>query len=406
MHRKKNYSLIFIFITILIDIIGIGIVAPVLPTLILKLSNGNLSTTTQYIGWFIAIYALMQFVFAPILGNLSDRYGRRPVLLWSSLGLGIDYLILAFAPSLIWLFAGRIVTGIMGSSMTTATAYVSDISTPEKKSQNFGMISAVAGLGLIIGPVIGGILGQYGERIPFYAASVLSLLNFIYGVFVLPESLKESNRRPFSCKTANPIGAIKSLKKEILAPSLIIAFVFIALAGHAMQSTWNVYGMKKFGWKADMIGYSLGFFGVLMVICQGLFIGLFINKLGQKRAIMVCLFIYCVSLLLFGIVNKSWMAFAVMMPYVLGGMASPILLSLISSKVSDNKQGLLQGGLSSIGSVTAVFGPLLMTNVFAYFTSAQSPFYFSGASFILASFLASIGSLCLYFGIKKETHFN
>lgn len=405
MHRKKDYALVFIFITILIDIIGIGIVAPVLPTLILKLSDGNLSTTTQYIGWFISIYALMQFIFAPILGNLSDRFGRRPVLLWSLLGLGIDYLILAFAPSLMWLFVGRIITGIMGSSMTTATAYVSDISTPEKKSQNFGMISAVAGLGLIIGPVIGGVLGQYGERLPFYAASALSLLNFMYGVFVLPESLKKSNRRPFSWKTANPVGAMKSLTKEILAPSLIIAFVFIALAGHAMQSTWNVYGMKKFDWKADMIGYSLGFFGVLMVISQGLFIGLFINKLGQKKAIMVCLFIYCVSLLLFGIVNKSWMAFAVMIPYALGGMASPILLSLISSKVSDNKQGLLQGGLSSIGSVAAVFGPLLMTNVFAYFTSDQTSVSFSGAPFILASFLAAIGCWCVYLAIKSKDSF-
>ncbi|MGE8555596.1 MAG: TCR/Tet family MFS transporter [Chryseobacterium jejuense] len=405
MQRKKDYALVFIFITILIDIIGIGIVAPVLPTLILKLSNGDLSTTTQYIGWFISIYALMQFIFAPILGNLSDRFGRRPVLLWSLLGLGIDYLILAFAPNLMWLFVGRIITGIMGSSMTTATAYVSDISTPEKKSQNFGMISAVAGLGLIIGPVIGGLLGQYGERIPFYAAAGLSLLNFMYGVFVLPESLKESNRRPFSWKTANPIGAIKSIKKEILAPSLIVAFVFIALAGHAMQSTWNVYGMEKFNWKADMIGYSLGFFGVLMVISQGLFIGLFINKLGQKKSIMICMFIYCVSLLLFGLINKSWMAFAVMVPYALGGMATPILQSVISSKVPDNKQGLLQGGLSSIGSITAVFGPLLMTNVFAYFTSNHSPVIFSGAPFILASFLATIGCWCVYLAIKNKDSF-
>lgn len=399
MQSKKDYALIFIFITILIDIIGIGIISPVLPTLILKLSNADLSTTAKYIGWLTAIYALMQFIFAPILGNLSDRYGRRPILLWSLLGLGIDYLILAFAPNLVWLFVGRIVTGIMGSSMTTATAYIADISTPEKKSQNFGMISAVAGIGLIIGPVIGGLLGQYGERIPFYAASGLSLLNFIYGIFVLPESLKESNRRPFSWKTANAIGAIKSLKKEILAPSFIVAFIFIALAGQVIN-VWNVYGIKKFDWKADMIGYSLGFFGILMVISQGLLIGVLINKLGQKKAIISCLFIYCISLLLFGVINKSWMAFAVMIPYALGGMASPILQSLMSSKVPDNKQGLLQGGLSSIGSITAVFGPLLMTNVFAYFTSEQASISFSGAPFVLAALLAGIGSFCVYSAIK------
>ncbi|WP_068941147.1 TCR/Tet family MFS transporter [Chryseobacterium timonianum] len=402
MAKEKNYALVFIYITILIDIIGIGIVAPVLPTLILKLSKGDLSATTQYIGWFISIYAFIQFIFAPILGSLSDRYGRRPLLLWSLLGLGIDYIILAMAPNLIWLFVGRIIAGVMGSSITTATAYVADVSTPEKKSQNFGMISAVAGLGLIIGPVIGGVLGQYGERIPFYAAAGLSIINFMYGVFVLPESLKKSNRRPFSWKTANPIGAMRSIKKEILAPSLIFAFVFIALAGHAMQSTWNVYGMEKFNWKADMIGYSLGFFGILMVISQGLLIGLFINKLGQKKSIMICLLIYCVSLFLFSLINQSWMAFVVMIPYALGGMATPILQSLISSKVPDNKQGLLQGGLSSIGSITAVFGPLLMTNIFAYFTSGYAPFIFSGAPFVLASVLGVIGSVFVYAALKNE----
>jgi len=402
MPGKKEYALTFIYITILIDIIGIGIVAPVLPTLILKLSKGNLSTTTQYIGWFISIYALMQFIFAPVLGGLSDRYGRRLLLLWSLLGLGIDYLILAMAPNLMWLFAGRIIAGIMGSSMTTATAYVSDISTPEKKSQNFGMISAVAGLGLIIGPLIGGVLGQYGERIPFYAAAVLSLLNVLYGFFVLPESLKEDNRRQFSWKTINPIEAMKSIKKEILSPFLIIAFVFIALSGHAMQSTWNVYGMEKFHWKADMIGYSLGFFGILMVISQGLLIGLFINKLGQKKSIMICLLMYCVSLLLFAFVNASWMAFVVMVPYALGGMATPILQSLISSNVPDHKQGLLQGGLSSIGSITAVFGPLLMTGIFAYFTSGKAPVFFSGAPFVFAALFALIGSLSIYLSFLQQ----
>ncbi|PKF74855.1 TCR/Tet family MFS transporter [Chryseobacterium sp. PMSZPI] len=402
MIRKKEYALVFIYVTVLIDIIGIGIVAPVLPTLILKLSNGDLSATTKYIGWFISLYALMQFIFAPVLGSLSDRYGRRPLLLWSLLGLGIDYLILAMAPNLIWLFVGRIIAGIMGSSMTTVTAYVSDISTPEKKSQNFGMISAIAGLGLIIGPLIGGVLGHYGERIPFYTAAALSLLNLIYGFFVLPESLKDDNRRSFSWKAANPISAMKSIKKEILGPYLIIAFVFIALAGHAMSSIWNVYGMEKFNWKADMIGYSLGFFGILMVVSQGLFIRLFIDKLGQKKAIMVCMFIYCVSLLLFGFINASWMAFVVMIPYALGGMATPILQSMISSKVPDNKQGVLQGGLSSIGSITAVFGPLLMTGIFAYFTSDNTPIFFSGAPFIFASFLALIGSWCIYLSFSQR----
>ncbi|AZA81396.1 tetracycline resistance MFS efflux pump [Chryseobacterium lactis] len=403
MTKKKEHALAFIYITILIDIIGIGIIVPVLPGLISKLAHAkDLSVTAQYIGLFVSVYALMQFLFAPILGNLSDRYGRRPVLLCSLLGLGIDYLILALAPNMVWLFIGRLIIGIMGSSMTTATAYVSDISTPEKKGQNFGMISAIAGIGFIIGPVIGGLLGQYGERVPFYAAAALSLLNLIYGFFVLPESLTEENRRPFSWKTANPIGVMKSLNKEILAPSLIFAFVLIALAGHAIQSTWNVYTMERFSWKEDMIGYSLGFLGLLIAIFQGVLIGFFINKLGQVKAIVVFLSFYCVSLLLFGLANKGWMMFVIMIPYALGGMASPILQALISSKVSANKQGLLQGGLSSVLSITSIFGPLLMTGIFSYFSSGQGSVVYSGAPFILGSVLASAGSLCIYLGIKNE----
>lgn len=403
MPRKKEHALTFIYITVLIDIVGIGIIVPILPTLITKLSAAeNLSITAQYMGWFVSVYALMQFLFAPILGGLSDRYGRRPVLLCSLLGLGIDYLILAMAPNIAWLFVGRVIIGIMGSSMTTASAYISDISDPEKRGKNFGMISAITGIGMIIGPVIGGVLGQYGERIPFYAAAALSFLNLIYGFFVLPESLSEDNRRPFSWKTANPIGVMKSLNKDILAPSLIIAFVLIALAGQSVQSTWNVYVMEKFKWKEDMIGYSMGFLGLLVIVFQGGLIGYSLNKLGQKKSIVIYLSIYCISLLLFGIVNKGWMMFAVIALYALGGMASPILQGLISTKVSGDKQGLLQGGLSSVLSMTSILGPLLMTGVFAYFTSADCPVPFSGAPFILAAVLGAVGSLLIYVVIKHE----
>lgn len=403
MPGKKEHALTFIYITVLIDIIGIGIIGPVLPTLITKLSNADsISITAQYIGWFISVYALMQFLFAPVLGGLSDRYGRRPVLLCSLLGLGIDYLILALAPDIAWLFVGRIINGIMGSSMTTAAAYISDISTPEKRGQYFGIMSAVAGIGMIIGPLIGGFLGQYGERIPFYAAAGLSLLNLVYGFFVLPESLSESNRRPFTWKTANPIGVMKSMNKEILAPAFIVAFILIALAGHSVQSSWSVYVMDKFNWKEDMIGYSMGFLGLLMVIFQGGLIGLFINRLGQKRSVIIFLAFFCLSMLLFGIANKGWMMFVVIAIYALGGMASPILQAMISSKVPDNQQGLLQGGLTSILSLTSIFGPLLMTWVFAYFTSPRSLITYSGAPFILGAVLAVIGSCCIYFTMRKD----
>ncbi|REC42216.1 TCR/Tet family MFS transporter [Chryseobacterium pennipullorum] len=406
MPKQKKHALTFIYITVLIDIIGIGIIVPILPTLITKLSHAeNLSVTAQYMGWFIAVYALMQFLFAPVLGGLSDRYGRRPVLLCSLLGLGIDYLILAMAPDLIWLFVGRVIVGIMGSSVTTATAYISDVTEPEKRGKNFGMISAIAGIGMIIGPVIGGVLGQYGERLPFYAAAGLSFLNLLYGFFVLPESLEATKRRPFSWKTANPIGGMKSLNKEILAPTLILAFALIALAGQSVQSTWNIYVMEKFSWKEDMIGYSMGFLGLLIIVFQGGLIGYFLNKVGQKKSVIIFLSVYCISLLLFGIANRGWMMFAVIAFYALGGMVSPILQALISSKVPDDKQGLLQGSLSSIMSITSIVGPLLMTSVFAYFTAAGSPVFFSGAPFILAAALGGIGSLFIYKAIKNEPDF-
>lgn len=403
MPGKKEHALAVIYITILIDIIGIGIITPVLPALITKLSNaGNISVTARYIGWFMSIYAFMQFLFAPVLGGLSDRYGRRPVLLCSLLGLGIDYFILALAPNIAWLFVGRLINGIMGASVPTATAYISDSSTPEKRGQYFGMVSAIVGVGMIIGPVVGGALGQYGERIPFYTAAALSVLNLIYGFFVLPESLPENSRRPFSWKTANPIGVMKSLNKEILAPSFIVAFILISLAGHAIQSSWSVYVMDKFGWKEDMIGYSMGFLGLLMVIFQGGLTGVFTRKLGQKRSVIIFLVFFCVSMFLFGIANKGWMVFVIIVLFALGGMVSPILQAMISSKVPDNKQGLLQGGLTSVLSLTAVFGPLLMTWVFAYFTSPQSLISYSGAPFILGAVLAAIGSFCIYISIRRD----
>ncbi|WP_142687538.1 TCR/Tet family MFS transporter [Chitinophaga polysaccharea] len=403
MLKKNEHALVFIYITVLIDIIGNGIIAPVLPALITKLSNAdNISITARYIGWFMSVYALMQFLFAPVLGGLSDRFGRRPVLLCSLLGLGIDYLILALAPDIGWLFLGRIINGIMGSSITTAAAYISDVSLPERRGQYFGIMSAVAGVGMILGPVIGGALGQYGERIPFYAASALSVFNLIYGFWVVPESLSENNRRPFSWKTANPIGVMKSLNKEILAPSFIVAFILIALAGHSIQSSWSVYVMDRFGWKEDMIGYSMGFLGLLMVIFQGGLTGVFINKLGQKRSVIIFLAFFCISMLLFGIVNKGWMVFVVIVIYALGGLASPILQAIISSKVPNNKQGLLQGGLISVFSLTSIFGPLLMTWIFAYFTSPQSPISYSGAPFILGAVLAIIGSFYIYISVRRD----
>ena len=285
MLKNRKAALSFIFITLIIDVTGLAIIIPVIPKLISELIDGNVSDAAGYGGWLGFAYAITQFVCAPVLGNLSDRFGRRPVLLFSLLGFGIDYIFMAFAPTIGWLFVGRIIAGLFGASITTASAYIADISTPENRAQNFGMIGAAFGLGFIIGPVIGGVLGEYGARIPFFAAAGLSLLNALYGYFVLPESLLPENRRAFEWKRANPLGAFKQLRKYPEVSGLVISLVLIYVAAHAVQTTWTYYNIEKFGWSEKMIGYSLGLVGLMVALVQGGLIRIVIPKLGYQRSV-------------------------------------------------------------------------------------------------------------------------
>ncbi|HLL44423.1 MAG TPA: TCR/Tet family MFS transporter, partial [Segetibacter sp.] len=368
MAKSTKAAIGFIFITLLIDVTGFGLIIPVFPKLIEQLIHGGISEASKYGGWLTFAYAFMQFLFAPVLGNLSDKYGRRPVLLFSLAGFGIDYILLSIAPTIGWLFLGRIIAGITGASFTTATAYIADISTDENRAQNFGMIGAAFGLGFIIGPVIGGVLGQYGARLPFVVAAVLALLNALYGYFVLPESLGKENRRPFSWKRANPLGSLIQLKKYPSMGGLIGALVLVYIAAHAVQSTWTFINIEKFQWTEAMIGYSLGMVGLLVAIVQG---GLmrFINPfLGNERSVYVGLTLYALGLLLFAFASQTWMMFVFLIPYCLGGIAGPALQSIISGQVPSNEQGELQGALTSLMSLTSIVGPLVMTYLFAYFT--------------------------------------
>ncbi|WDF53360.1 TCR/Tet family MFS transporter [Mucilaginibacter sp. KACC 22063] len=398
---KRQPALGFIFITLLIDITGFGIVIPVFPKLIEHLIHGDLSQAALWGGWLTLAYSVMQFLFAPVLGNLSDRYGRRPILLGSLLGFGIDYTFLAFAPNIGLLFVGRIIAGITGASFTTASAYIADVSTPEKRAQNFGIIGAAFGLGFIIGPVLGGVLGQFSTKLPFLAAAGLALLNAIYGFFILPESLAPENRRPFEWKRANPVGSLMQLKKYPAVSGLIVSLILIYIAAHAVQSTWSYFTMSRFKWTEALVGYSLGLVGLLSGLVQGLLIRVTIPKLGQKKSIVIGLTLYSIALFFFAIASQSWMMYAILVIYCTGGIAGPALQGLISTQIPPNEQGELQGGLTSLMSVTSIIGPPLMTNLFAFFTGKSAPVHFPGAPFLMGAVLMLASTLFAILNFKR-----
>ncbi len=393
MKQKRNAALIFIFITVLVDVIGLGIIIPVMPALIMELTEGGLTEASLYAGWITFVYATTQFLFAPIIGGLSDRFGRRPILLSSLFGFGLNYILLGFAPSVLWLFVGRFLSGITGASFTTASAYIADISPPERRSQDFGLIGAAFGMGFIIGPSLGGVLGEYGARVPFFAAAGLVFVNMMYGFFVLPESLTPENRREFSWKRANPFGTFKKLLSYPKIAKLSVIFFLIYIANHATQSTWTYYTMEKFGWGEMTVGLSLGAIGLAVASVQGGLIKVVIPKIGNSRTVFFGLSMYVIGFLGFAFAVDSWMMFAVILPFCMGGLAGPALQGIISTEVPKNAQGELQGALTGLISFSAIFGPPMMTNIFGYFTSSIAPFYFPGAPFFLAALLVTAALL-------------
>ena len=403
MVKNRKAAIGFIFITLLIDVTGLGLIIPVVPKLIEDLLHTTNISKVALIGGLLTFsYAIMQFLFAPVLGNLSDKYGRRPVLLFSLLGFGLDYLLLAFAPSIGWLFVGRIIAGITGASMTTASAYIADISTPETRAQNFGMIGAAFGLGFIVGPMIGGLLGEMGPRIPFLVAAGLALLNAAYGYFVLPESLDVSNRRAFDWKRANPISSLKNLSRFPAVAGLIVSFFLIYVASHAVQSNWSYFNIEKFKWTPKMIGISLAVVGVLVSLVQGVLVRFVNPKIGNEKSVYVGLGLYTIGLVLFGLAAQSWMMFVFLIPYCLGGISGPGLQAIISGSVPANEQGELQGSLTSIISITSIVGPLVMSNLFAFFTGPIKPFYFPGAPFMLAAVLMLLSCFFAYKALRTK----
>lgn len=404
MATTRKAAIGFIFLTLLIDVTGLGLIIPVMPSLIEKMIHGNVSEASKWGGWLTFSYAIMQFLFAPVMGALSDKYGRRPILLMSLLGFGIDYLFLSLAPSIGWLFLGRIIAGVTGASFTTAAAYIADISTNENRAQNFGMIGAAFGLGFILGPTIGGLLGELGDRVPFVVAAGLSLLNALYGYFVLPESLPKENRRKFEWKRANPLGSLLHLRKFPGIGGLIISLILVYIAGHAVQSNWTFFTIEKFGWSKKLIGISLGMFGLLIALVQAGLIRIVQPRLGNEKSVYIGLAFYTAGMLLFAFANQTWLMFAFMIPYCLGGIAGPALQAIISGHVPSNEQGELQGALTSLMSATSIVGPPLMTNLFAYFTRPGAPVQFAGAPFLLGAVLFLASTVLAYYTLKHDNY--
>ncbi len=404
MPLSKKAAIGFIFITLLIDVMGWGLIIPVMPRLVAQLKGISINEASSYGAWLLFAYAFTQFLCAPMIGNLSDRYGRRPILLCSLLGFGIDYIFLALAPSYGWLFIGRVIAGITGASFTTAAAYIADISTTETRAKNFGMIGAAFGLGFIIGPALGGLLAGWGLRAPFYAAAGLCLLNFLYGYFILPESLDKEHRRAFEWKKANPLGSLQFLRKAPTISGLALCYFLIYLAAMSVQGNWNYFTIYRFHWTEGLVGISLAVVGLLVGAVQAGLTRIVNPKLGNEKSIYIGLLLYSLGLLLFAFATQGWMMFLFLIPYCLGGIAGPALQATMAAHVKSNEQGALQGALTSLMSLTTIIGPLIMNNLFTYFTKKNAPFYFPGAAFFLGA-LFMIGSVLISYNVfTRERH--
>ncbi|GAB3927372.1 TCR/Tet family MFS transporter [Mucilaginibacter myungsuensis] len=395
-------ALSFIFVTIFIDILGLGIIIPVVPKLLEELGHVDVSSASEINGWLTFTYAFMQVLFSPIMGNLSDRFGRRPILLISLFGFSIDYALMAFAPSVFWLFIGRVIAGITGATMATATAYIADVSTGDKRASNFGVVGAASGLGFIIGISSGAFLGDINLKFPFIAAAAAALFNALYGYFVLPESLDKEHRREFSWARANPIGSFLQLGKYKALIGLASAFTLVYIAQKAVEYQLSFYVYEKFGWSMTQVGILGIFIGVLLIGIQGGLIRYLIPMWGLKKNIIIGLISYGIGLTLIAFANKSWMLYAFMIPYCFGGISGPALQGLITSKFPKNEQGELQGGLTLLSSISLIIGPLVMGYSFKFFSYKDSVVYFPGAPYILGALLMLISIILVIRSLKKE----
>tara|TARA_R110001592_G_scaffold27365_4_gene101353 strand:+ start:548 stop:1768 length:1221 start_codon:yes stop_codon:yes gene_type:complete len=383
----------FVFVTLLIDSIGFGIILPVLPQLIMGVTGEDIASAAVYGGWLMMVYALMQFLFSTVMGNVSDRFGRRPVLLLTLLLLSIDYLIMAWAPTLFWLFLGRLIAGIAASTYSTCYAAIADSTPADKRTQTFGIVGAAFGIGFILGPMIGGFLGSFGERLPFVAAGVLAFCNLVFGFFKMPETLPVSERRAFVWRRANPAGTLLALRKYPVVLGLVGVYFLFMMGHHSLPSVWTYFTIERFDWSAREIGFSFAFIGILMAFTQAVLLQRVVPVLGQYKAALIG-FVFCIlSFVGYALSTSSWMLYMFMIPGALQGFVMPAINGIMSGQIPANSQGELQGGVASMSSLTAILSPPLMTWVFSAFSSADAALYFPGAPFALAAVLTTIGLL-------------
>ena len=394
--QTRQPGMIFILVTLFIDILGLGIIIPILPELVRDLVGGEFVDTGRYYSVIIAIYAFMQFLCAPVLGALSDRFGRRPVILASLFGLGIDYLIQGWAPTIGWLFLGRFIAGIMGASITTANAYIADVSTSETRARNYGFVGVAFGLGFIFGPALGGVLGSIDLRLPFFVAAALALVNWLYGFFVLPESLAIEHRSSLSWRKMNPLGSIRRLRAHPLVAGLAVAFVFSSLAQRGLENVWVLHAGYRYGWGPQTNGLTLALVGIMAVLVQGLLIKPTIVRFGDRRTILLGLTVSMFAFVGYGLASVGWVIPIIIVFGALAGVSLPAIQGLVAGTVSPSEQGKIQGGLTSLTSLTAIFSPLIFTGgLFSFFTSEAAPIHLPGAPFFLGALLVGLSLVVL-----------
>ncbi len=399
----RSAALIFIFVTVLVDVLAFGLIIPVLPHLVEDLAGGDVADAAHWVGVFSTTFAIIQLVSSPIQGALSDRYGRRPVILASCFGLGADFVLMALAPTLTWLFVGRVLSAITSASFTTANAYIADITPPDKRAQSFGMIGAAFGVGFVIGPALGGWLGGIDLRLPFWAAAVLTLVNFVYGLFVLPESLAPDKRsRSVTWKTLNPFGALAFFSRNRALLGLASILLFYNLAYYVYPSVTVLFADARFGWGPQEVGWMLGVVGVSSIVTQVLLVKRVVGGLGERNAVIFGSLAGAIGFAIYGLAT-TWPVFVAGIPVLsLWGVSSPATQAMITRQVAADEQGRAQGALSSLQSLTGIVGPGLYTSVFAYFIGEDAPVHAPGAPFLVASALVVCALVAAMFAAPRD----